>query len=312
MRFNTFNEVAKWYEQTKPIVSKNHKAEDNIRPIGNRKYKWERIRKVDAETYVLLDGYYGNTMHGTHTHGDAQYEQDMAPIMWKREADGDYIYIRNGTTRSVPYSRFKFLQNYLPSDVAFRYNQQGKHWVRTKTPTGWEDFPLPKTAYVWNYQTKEPAVADDGKRLKFRVNEDGTFTRVGEAFKTEKTTVDKELKKQWKGRIEAFYTQAAALAPMLDTTWGGRQEYRNVISEWAKENGFDVPSYGGLSHIPSALARQIVEQEDHPLRIPVMALVINDIGGKRVIESKEDLMKIKSSYNRMMNKLLGMYETKEV
>ena len=59
MRFNTFNEVAKWYEQTKPVVSKNHKAEDNIRPIGNRKHKWERIRKVDAETYVLLDGYYG-------------------------------------------------------------------------------------------------------------------------------------------------------------------------------------------------------------------------------------------------------------
>jgi len=43
-----------------------------------------------------------------------------------------------------------------------------------------------------------------------------------------------------------------------------------------------------------------------------MALVINDIGGKRAIESKDDLMKIKSSYNRMMNKLLGMYETKEV
>jgi hypothetical protein len=312
MRFNTFNQVAAWYEQIKPIVSKHHKKEDNIRPIGDRKYKWERIRKVDAETYVLLDGYYGNTMFANSNRGSAQYEQDMAPVMWKREADGDYIYIRNGTLRSVPYSRFKFLQNYLPNAVAFRYNQQGKHWIRAQTPTGWEDFPLPKTAYVWNYQTKEPAVADDGKRLKFRANEGGTFTRVGEAFKTEKTTVDKELKKQWKGRIEAFYTQAAALAPMLDTTWNGRNEYRNVIAEWALENGFDIPHNGGLSHIPSALARQIVEQEDHPLRIPVMALVINDIGGKRVIESKDDLMKIKSSYNRMMNKLLGMYETKEV
>jgi hypothetical protein len=43
-----------------------------------------------------------------------------------------------------------------------------------------------------------------------------------------------------------------------------------------------------------------------------MALVIDDIGGKRVIESKEDLMKIRSAYNRLMNKALGMYETKEV
>jgi hypothetical protein len=55
-----------------------------------------------------------------------------------------------------------------------------------------------------------------------------------------------------------------------------------------------------------------VEQEDHPLRVPLMALVIDDIGGKRVIESKEDLMKIRSAYNRLMNKALGMYETKEV
>lgn len=310
MRFNKFNEVVAWYEQTKPVVSKHHKAEDNIRPIGQRKRKWERIRKVDAETYCLLDGYYGSTMYSS-SRGDDQYEQDMAPIMWKREADGDYIYIRNGTKGSAPFSRFQFLQWYLPYDLRFEYNQQGKHWVRAETPTGYEDFPLPKTDYRWNHQLKE-ATTDDGKRLKFRANEDGTFTRVGEAFKVERTTVDKELKKHWKASIDAFYTQAAALAPMLDTSWNGRNEYRTVISEWGKDNGFDVPHWGGLSHIPSALARYIVEQEDHPLRIPLMALVINDIGGKRVIESKDDLMKIKSSYNRMMNKLLGMYETKEV
>ena len=311
MRFNTFNEVAKWYEQTKPVVSKHHKAEDNVRPIGQRKRKWERIRKVDAETYLLLDGSYGSTLFNNNGRGDAQYEQDMAPIMWKREADGDYIYIRNGTKNSVPFSRFKFLQWYLPMNMGFRYNQQGKHWVRAQTPTGWEDFPLPKTDYVWNYSLKE-ASKDDGRRLKFRANEDGTFTRVGDSFKVEVTTVDKELKKQWKSKIDAFYIQAAALAPMLDTTWNGRHEYRTVITDWCKENGFGYPSYGGINQIPNTLVRQIVEQAEHPLRVPLMALVIDDIGGKRVIENKDDLMKIKSAYNRLMNKALGMYETKEV
>lgn len=311
MRFNTFNQVVAWYEQTKPVVSKHHKKEDNIRPVGDRKRKYERIRKVDPETYCLLDGYYGSTMFSTNTRGDAQYEQDMAPIMWKREADGDYIYIRNGTLRSVPFSRFKFLQWYLPNDVAFRYNQQGKHWIRAKTPTGYEDFPLPKTDYVWDYNIKE-ATKDDGRRLKFRANEDGTFTRVGEVFKVEKTTVDKELKKQWKGRIEAFYIQAAALAPMLDTTWNGKHEYRSVITDWCKDNGFDAPSYGGINQIPNTLVRQIVEQAEHPLRVPLMALVIDDIDGKRKIESQSDLSLIRASYNRLMNKALGMYETKEV
>ena len=312
MRFNTFNQVVAWYEQTKPIVSKCHTRADDIRPVGNRKHKWERIRKVDAETYCLLDGYYGSTMHGTNSRGDAQYEQDMAPIMWKREADGDYIYIRNGTKNSVPFSRFKFLQCYLPNDVAFRYNQQGKHWIRAKTPTGYEDFPLPKTAYVWNYTLKEPMIPDDGKRLKFRVNEDGTFTRVGEAFKTEKTTVDKELKKQWKADIDAFYTQAAVLAPMLDTTWNGRNEYRTVMAEWCTENNVEFPHYGGINHMPTALTRQIVSQAEHPLRVSFMALVIDGIGGKRAIESQDDLRSIRASYNRLMNKALGMYETKEV
>ena len=311
MRFNTFNQVVAWYEQTKPIVSKHHKAGENIRPIGDRKRKWERIRKVDPETYCLLDGYYGSTMFSTNTRGDAQYEQDMAPIMWKREADGDYIYIRNGTKNSVPFSRFKFLQWYLPNDVAFRYNQQGKHWIRAKTPTGYEDFPLPKTDYTWDYNIKK-ATKDDGRRLKFRANEDGTFTRVGEVFKVEKTTVDKELKKQWKERIEAFYIQAAALAPMLDTTWSGKQEYRQAITEWCKKNGLDVPSYGSINQLPNTLVRQIVEEAEHPLRVPLMALVIDDIDGKRKIESQSDLSLIRASYNRLMNKALGMYETKEV
>ena len=314
MRFNTFNQVVSWYEQTKPVVSKHHTAADNIRPIGDRKRKWERIRKVDAETYCLLDGYYGSTMFNNSGRGDAQYEQDMAPIMWKREADGDYIYVRNGTKNSVPFSRFKFLQWFLPMNMAFRYNQQGKHWVRAETPTGYEDFPLPKTDYVWNYSLKE-AGRDDGRRLKFKVNENGTFTRVGEAFKVEVTTVDKELKKQWKERIESFYIQAAALAPMLDTTWNGRNEYRNVIVEWCKDNHVDtpIPSYiNGINQMPSTLVRQIVEQAEHPLRVPLMALVIDDIGGKRKIESQDDLRSIRAAYNRLMNKALGMYQTKEV
>jgi hypothetical protein len=313
MRFNTFDQVAYWYNNIKPLGGKDNVGLD-IRPIGERRYKHSRIKKYDEDTYALLDGCYtsrNNSYGGRYE----QYEQDMAPIMWKREAYGDYIYIRNGTKNSVLFTRYQFLQRYLPTDLPFQYNQQGKHWVRAKTPTGWEDFPLPKTAYVWKYALKE-ASKDDGKRLKFRVNEDGTFTRVGEAFKVEVTTVDKELKKQWKVKIDAFYIQAAALAPMLDTSWEGKKEYYNVIADWAKERGFNVPHWGGmctmLNYVPSVLNRQIVEQEDHELRIPLIALMLDNIGGKGVVNNKNELMKIKSAYNRLMNKLLGMYEMKEV
>jgi hypothetical protein len=314
MRFNKFDEVVKWYEQTKPIVSKNHTREDDIRPIGARRRKWERIKKVDAETYLLLDGNYTRPSYQKNNpsyDGYEQYEQDMAAIMWKREADGDYVYIRNGTEGSAHMSRYTFLQWYMPMNAAFRMNQQGKHWVRAQTPTGWEDFPLPKTTYRWDWNLHKQGT-DDGKRLKFRVNEDGTFTRIGEAFKVLTTTVDKELKKQWKPLMEAFYAHAAALAPMLDTSYNARSEYRKIVAEWGKENNIDIPEWGGLNHTPNSVVRQIVEQEDHALRIPLMALVIDAIDGKRKIESQEDLSRIKSSYNRLMNKALGMYETKEV
>ena len=313
MRLNTFNEVAKRYEATKPVVSTYHEAEDNIRPIGQRKRKWERIMKVDAETYCLLDGNYGRSMYSRGGSSvDAEYEQNMAPIMWKREADGDYILIRNCTEGSASMSRYQFLQWYMPDSLPFRHNRQGKHWVHAHTPTGWEDFPLPKTAHRWDYATSQMN-ADDGKRLKFRVNEDGTFTRVGDAFKTKLTSVDRELKKEWKPLIEAFYVQAAALAPLIDTSLDAQREYNQTITMWCRENNEGSYYYNrGFTELTQATARQVVAQEDHPLRIPLMALMVRSIGGKRVIGTKEDLASIKSAYNRLMNKALGMFETKEV
>jgi hypothetical protein len=96
---------------------------------------------------------------------------------------------------------------------------------------------------------------------------------------------------------------------MLDTSWNGRHEYQQTINAWCNENHI---SFGHGVGLPRTVSRAIVEQEDHELRIPLMALVISDIGGKRAIETKEDLSRIKSAYNRLMNKVLGMYETKEV
>lgn len=311
MRFDTFNEVVTRYEQIKPVVSVCHTREQDIRPIGQRKRKCERIRKVDPETYCLLDGGYGNTLNQSRTL-TPQFEQDMAPIMWVREADGDYIHIRNCAVGSMHMMRYAFLQSYLPLNVRFEYNKQGEHWVRARTPAGWKDFPLPKTRYLWDYKQWTKAATDDGRRLKFKANEDGTFTRAGESFTTDMPTVDKELKRQWKPKIDAFYIQAAALAPMLGVSWKDADTYRTSVLSWCEDNNVEPMRNAIMFHLSIELARQIMEREDHPLRIAMMALVIRDIGGKQIITSQNDLTKIKSAYNRLMNKLLGMFETKEI
>jgi hypothetical protein len=47
------------------------------------------------------------------------------------------------------------------------------------------------------------------------------------------------------------------------------------------------------------------------MRVAFAALVISDIGGKRAIESQDDVRSIKAAYNRVMNKALGFYKIEE-
>ena len=44
--FSSFDDVVKHYESIKPLVSKLHTREDDIRPIGDRNRKHERIVKI--------------------------------------------------------------------------------------------------------------------------------------------------------------------------------------------------------------------------------------------------------------------------
>ena len=52
----SFDKVAAAYDAIKPLRGK-HKN-DNVRPIGDRARRWERIKKINNNCYVLTDGYY--------------------------------------------------------------------------------------------------------------------------------------------------------------------------------------------------------------------------------------------------------------
>lgn len=313
MRFNTFNEVASWYERTKPLISKNHTAANDVRPIGDRKRKWERIKRIDENTYALLDGNYGNTIWGVQyaPEHDA-WENTMAPITWMRREDGDFIRIRNHARGGCSVTRYNFLQYNLPTSMMFQYSQQGKHWVKARVGSGYEEFALPKCRVGFNHSMKQ--LHDDNIFLMFKVNGDGTFTRVGDKLSVEVQKVDKELKKQWRERLDAFYNYCAAIAPMIDVSWSGKNDYANMLREHL--NNTPGANLSGAwirdsRSVPTDLAREIVMQEDHPLRVAYAAMVIADIGGKRAIESQDDIRQIKAGFNRVMNKALGFYKIEE-
>ena len=310
MRFNTFNDVAKWYANTKPLVSKNHLASYDVRPIGDRKRKWERIKRIDENTYALCDGNYGNCIWGNSDPAMRELEDTMAPIVWMRREDGDFIRIRNHSTGGCSVTRYNFLHFHLPSNLRFGYNQQGKHWVRHNG----EDLPLPKCkVHIERVSGQVRELRDDDVFLMFRANEDGTFTRVGDKLKVEVQKVDKELKKQWRERLDAFYGYCAAVAPMLDVSWSGKNEYANMIREHLTTPDANLRGawIRDAKSVPTELVREIVTQEDHPMRVAFAALVIADIGGKRAIESQDDVRQIKATYNRVMNKALGFYKIEE-
>ena len=310
MRFNTFDQVAKWYADTKPVLSKNHTREHDVRPIGDRGRKWERIKRIDENTYALCDGNYGNCIWGNSDPLMHEYENTMAPIVWMRREDGDFIRIRNHVKRGCSVTRYNFIAWHLPMGMRFQYNQAGKHWVLN----GSEVIPLPKCNVQIDRvagQTKE--LRDDGAFLMFKVNGDGTFTRVGDKLKVEVDIVDKELKKQWRERLDSFYGYCAAIAPMIDTSWSGKNDYANMIREHLTVPGANLAGawVRDSRSVPVELAREIVTQEDHPLRVAYAALVIHDIGGKRAIETQDDVRSIRAAYNRTMNKALGFYKIEE-
>lgn len=55
-KINCFADAEARYNNTKPVVSKLHTLEQDVRPIGARTRKWERIIKVSDTCYALSCG----------------------------------------------------------------------------------------------------------------------------------------------------------------------------------------------------------------------------------------------------------------
>ena len=58
LQYEGFDHIANQYANTKPLVSKCHTREEDIRPIADRNRKYERIKKINDNCYILQDGYH--------------------------------------------------------------------------------------------------------------------------------------------------------------------------------------------------------------------------------------------------------------
>lgn len=311
VRFNSYDEVVAKYEATEPVVGRVTTVGQDIRPIGDRRRKFEHINKIDDNTYALCDG---NYCAYNVTESARKYENDMAPIVWTRRAGGDYIRIRNHARGMQAVSRYDFLATYLPSGMAFSYHKRGVQWVDVVTAPGKsESFILPKNSpqYInggWH--------VTDSVYLLFKVHGDGTFTRVGEKLRTPTLIVDKELKRSWQHATRGFFAYCQALGGLLKTDWETRREYIRQIEAWllANPGRYELRTYThslSLGWVPQALVREIFADEEHPLRVAMAVLVVFHVVGHNAVATDADLKAARHAYNKLINKMLGLHKIEE-
>lgn len=329
LQYNSFEYIAELYASIKPLVSKLHTREQDIRPIGDRNRKHERIAKINDNCYILQDGY--------HTGDDAfpayYYRNDdvtlkpteaeiikLAPIVWRKHRDGSQtITIRNGTGGGAHMSRYSFLDRHLPQGLEFLITN-GKQFVVNDA----NRYYLAKSNTVAEY-----ALRPEGKRGVMTSRDDGvslTFKRItkypmcfefvsgGKAIpKPPKQIVDKKAKAKMKDDIIAFRDWASITFPMLPKN---DREYRmRLVTELSEQTNkaFNLYTWNVVDTFAGQfeLSRNIISDDDHPLRLHLAYFLFSSI--EDIYDEDMDTAKnrayVMTTFNRRINKVCNFTKT---
>ena len=335
--FGSFAEVEDWYNKIKPLRGAANAGLD-IRPIGDRQRKYERIVKVSDDCYALSEGYHrGDAIFTARRRNAADGEptlQDMAafaPIVWRRYGHGEEsVTIRNGIGPHMHCARYKFLERNMPKGMSFSI-KNGKQFV-SLYGTGVDLF-LPKGTHLppaeyaqvvkerqanggfpkgsMYHQTAWATGTEEKTALVFN-KRGSSWELVGGAAAIPtppRIVVDKEAKALLADKIKAFKDWALIMAPMFkDLTWQVRQEYDKQLEDWLKEAGITGARFwGGLrQRVPTETLREIIADETHPMRVAVAVLFMAETGVHTAPrETKEDVARINATVNTWMNISLG-------
>ena len=250
---SSFDEVAKKYEETKPL--RGARASEDIRPIAERRYWWNRIDKISDNKYVLCDGHWAWSTVAN------DVREQTSPIVWERREDGDYLTIRSHMEGGMSVSRYTFIDKWLPKEMRFIW-PNGKHYVTYK---GVEHY-LPKFKGKMDWTAKTFEMYEDYK-LEFKHTADGLVrTNEKQPFKTKK--IDKQLDAYYADKLKSFWEWATVTLPVLgETIVTNRHEYAQKFSGgscwyWKRCNPMEL--------------RAILEDEEHENRMALAVCLAND------------------------------------
>jgi hypothetical protein len=322
--YRSFAEVVAHYDCITPLRGAQNKGKD-IRPIGDRKRKYERIVKISPNCYALSDGYhFGDECFGYwgHVRDFTPTLADMekhAPIVWRKKRDGtEEVTLRNGWGPSQHSSRYQFLYRYSPVHMWFRV-RNGKHFIET----GGTDYYLAKTttmpkqlheAFANNQFYKWGTTRDDNSAVKFIRTEGGWQHVEGTGRSLPKApTVNKDLKAKFKDDIKKFFEWGMTMSPLLTL---GDRDYAGTQMADLYAHYEQKPNWQGLQPRP-LVARSIVRDDQHDARLALWVFFAKDCTDgwnwnteylTQTVKTKEDLAKVRSRYNTFINKQLGFMQ----
>ena len=286
-RVNSFRDIANRYATTNPIRG------TNIIPIGDRKYKWERIiKRSDTHYDMVIDE---TLFHYNYGRNDVR-----TLVSWEMKNDIEVVTIYNDG-QAMTYT---FLDNLLPHDLRFyvlgssgrqyismnwRVNDRGWSWAEPNQ--GDKDFYLPK---------------DMDKPLQF-ARKHAKWQHVGTeyVFKYAMTQVNKEAKSNIKPYSDKFYEWVITMHGMLpcdDYQYNYKMEQE--MYKYMQDSGLSY--YDRIDEY-----KKIMRDENHPMRLHLAVDWLREsplfgYRGRQDIDTKEQASKVRASWNRWVNKTLGL------
>ena len=343
---DSFWHVQTKYDMTKPMVSKNHTEQDNLRPAGRRRSrKWEHIRKLSETCYAICDGQWGDPIFSSDYNDPTRRvpiedTYNLSPIVWEimEQPDGSYletIKIRNGTGDYGHNSRYTFLSEFLPDGMSWIQATNGKQYIGAG-----KVYYLPKSKSVdelrWDYYKRQTSSTsfqreDDHKYLKFarttKIVRDGVTVAqdfVREYMTTDfvstkwelispefvptnpKSKVDKERKKELKPYLDAFWEWSCAVGPMLPIE---DWEYIRGAKDALREAGVTTSwAYSSQVAYKGNKVQSIITDDNHELRLPLLTMFMLKSNMKHA-NTPEAARKVRAKFNQWANRACGLITT---
>ena len=289
-----FKDVEAQYNATPVIRSKFGKAND-IRPIGDRRRKHERICKINENCYAIMEGYgYGDPVFKSWQAGQElvitpAVTEQYAPIVWRKHRDGsETIKLSNGSGPLGHHNAiYDALNRHLPSGLRF-VNKNGKHFIRIggaqwgqqhgedyylakrltvpkQVKKHWEAYynKMPQSQQVWVTERQGWMQSrDDRAALVFRrVDGGGWVHDSGGVPLPSAPKVNKELKAKYKSRMDEFYDWGITMTPLLPLETG---TYTHSLEKNLTAYKME---YYGASKKRAFWLRDVLKDPDHPMRV---------------------------------------------